>query len=133
MVPLPLPLAPLVIVIQAAVVVAVQLQPWVVVTWTSTLPPCWSNVCEVGLIEYVHAVACVTVNVLPAIVSVPVRSAPELAATENVTVPLPLPLAPDAIVIHVAPLVAVHAQPAPRRHRDRARIHLPRRSTAPWD
>lgn len=36
-----------------------------------------------------------------------------LAATVNVTVPLPLPLAPDTTVVHVAPLVAVHAQLVP--------------------
>jgi len=33
------------------------------------------------------------------------------AATLNVAVPLPLPLAPDVIVIHDALLCAVHAQP----------------------
>jgi len=33
------------------------------------------------------------------------------AAIEYVTVPLPLPLAPEAIVSHEALLVAVHVQP----------------------
>lgn len=48
----------------------------------------------------------------PAIVIAPVRRAPVLfAATEKLTVPLPLPLAPDVIVIHGALLTAVHAQP----------------------
>jgi len=56
--------------------------------------------------------ACVTVNVCPAIVRVPVRAAPAFAATANATVPLPLPVAPDVMVIHGALLLAVHAQPA---------------------
>jgi hypothetical protein len=42
--------------------------------------------------------------------SVPVRSAPVLAATVNVTVLLPVPLAPEPIVIQDAPLDAVHRQ-----------------------
>jgi len=112
-VPLPVPLAPLVIVIQASEVVAVQGQLWPAVTLMLKFPPCRSNECDVELMENVHAVACVTVNVLPAIVSVPVRTKPELTAAENVTVPFPLPLAPAVIVSHVALLAAVHAQPAP--------------------
>jgi hypothetical protein len=58
--------------------------------------------------------ACRTVNVWPAIVSVPVRGAagpgPELefAATLNVTVPLPVPDAPPVTEIHDAPLAADH-------------------------
>ena len=58
------------------------------------------------------AAACETVNVWPAMVNVPVRELePVLAATEKVTVPLPVPLAPDVIVIQVALLVAVQGQP----------------------
>jgi hypothetical protein len=52
-----------------------------------------------------------TVTVRPAIVSVPDRAASLFAATAIVTVPLPLPLAPDAIEIHETLLAAVHAQP----------------------
>lgn len=53
-------------------------------------------------------------NVLPATVSVAVRDdADVFAATVNATVPLPLPLAPDVIVTHVAFFVAVQAQPVP--------------------
>jgi hypothetical protein len=48
-----------------------------------------------------------------AIVSVPLRAAPVLAATLNPTEPLPVPLAPDVTVIHATVLVAVHAQVAP--------------------
>lgn len=53
----------------------------------------------------------VTVNVDPAIVSVPERAPPVLAATVYVTLPLPVPLAPPVIVIQLAPVVAVHVQP----------------------
>ena len=47
-----------------------------------------------------------------AIVSVPERAAPLFAATPIATVPLPVPLAPDAIEIHETLLVAVHAHVA---------------------
>ena len=43
----------------------------------------------------------------------PLRAAPVLAATVKPTVPFPLPVAPDEIVMNVALLVAVHAQPEP--------------------
>ena len=57
--------------------------------------------------------ACVTVNDRVAIVTVPVRAAPVLAAIVIATEPLPLPLAPDVIVIHGALFTAaVHVQPA---------------------
>jgi uncharacterized membrane protein YgcG len=52
--------------------------------------------------------ACVTVNARPAIVSVPVRAAPLLAATLNVTDPLPVPVAPAVTVIHDTLVVALH-------------------------
>ena len=54
----------------------------------------------------------VTVTVWPATVSVPVRWDVEVFAVAlNVTVPLPLPLAPPLMVSHAALLVAVHVQP----------------------
>jgi hypothetical protein len=54
-----------------------------------------------------------TVNVWPAIVSVPVRADVELlAAIENVTEPLPEPEAPVLTVIQLALLTLVHEQPA---------------------
>lgn len=52
-----------------------------------------------------------TVNVCPAIVTVPVRFVPEAAATLITTLPLPVPLAPDVIVMNEAVVAAVHAQP----------------------
>jgi hypothetical protein len=45
-------------------------------------------------------------------VSVPVRELPVLAVTENASVPVPLPVAPDVIVSHESALAAVHAHPA---------------------
>ena len=57
--------------------------------------------------------ACVTVNVRLAIVTVPLRAAPALAATVIATEPLPLPLPPEVTVIQGALLTAaVQLQPA---------------------
>jgi hypothetical protein len=71
----------------------------------------------VGAIDNVHgdatAAACVTVNVCPATLRVPVRCVPALAAMLYPTTPFPFPVAPDVTVIHVALLAAVHAQPDP--------------------
>ena len=54
-----------------------------------------------------------TVNVSPAIVSVPPRAAPELAATLNATDPLPVPAAPEDTSMNGELLVAVHWQSTP--------------------
>jgi hypothetical protein len=51
------------------------------------------------------------VKVFPAIVIVPIRTGPVLAATEYCTVPFPLPLEPPVTVIHESLLTAVHGQP----------------------
>jgi hypothetical protein len=64
-----------------------------------------------GGIGVCDASSCVIVCVRSAMVTVPVRDAPLLAAMRNATEPLPLPCAPDVIVIHEASLVAVHVQP----------------------
>jgi hypothetical protein len=53
----------------------------------------------------------VTVNVAPAIVSVPVRLAAVFDATLNDTEPSPVPVAPPVTVIHALLLTAVHGQP----------------------
>jgi len=81
---LPLPLAPALIVIQASLLAAVQLQP--VPAVTVTVPVVATDDVrfdEVGAIVNVHgAPACVTVKVCPATVIVPVRDVvPVLAAT----------------------------------------------------
>ncbi len=57
--------------------------------------------------------AWVTVKVWPAMVIVPLRWAPVLAATATLTLPLPVPVAPLLTVSHVALLVALQAQVLP--------------------
>ena len=109
--PLPLPLAPAVMVIQALLLVAVQEHPVAVVTLTDPDPPLAGRLCEVGLMMNTQPLFCVTVKVCPATVIVPMRCGPVLAATVNSTVPLPLPLAPLEMVIQAALLIAVQAQP----------------------
>jgi hypothetical protein len=55
--------------------------------------------------------ACVTVNVRPAIVSVPVRDeVVGFAWMLNPVAPFPVPLAPDVTVMKDALLTAVHVQ-----------------------
>jgi len=87
------------------------------VTLTVPLPPVASKAWLVGEIEKVHgggggggAPGCVTVTPMPAIVSPPLRSPAVLAAAEKLVVPDPVPDAPAVIVIHGAPLDALHAQ-----------------------
>jgi hypothetical protein len=57
------------------------------------------------------AAACDTVNVCPAIVSVPLRAAALFAATVKATVPLPVPDPPLVMLIHDAFDAAVHVHP----------------------
>ena len=51
-----------------------------------------------------------TVKVWPPIRMESERAAPRLGSTTKPTVPFPVPLAPEAIVIQAALVVAVHAQ-----------------------
>jgi hypothetical protein len=111
--PLPVPLAPVLMVIHGVAVVAVHAQAAVVVTFTGEpAPPAIPIDWLAGLIAYEQPLVCVSVNVWPAIVMVPVRVTPELAAAVKLTSPLPVPVAPEAMVIHEVAVVAVHAQPA---------------------
>lgn len=115
-VPLPDPLAPAVTTIQLAVLDADHVQPPPVVTVNEPEPPADGIDCDTGAIEYVQgcAAACVTVNVCPPAVIVPVRCVVAVfAATLNVTVPLPEPLAPAVTTIQLALLDADHVQPSP--------------------
>jgi len=113
--PVPLPLAPLVTVSHDVLLLTpVHAQPARVVTVVDPVPPPAPTDWLVGLIEYVHpAAACVTVNVCPPMVSVPLRwLVLALAAALNPTDPAPLPLAPPVTVSHdVLLLTPVHAQP----------------------
>jgi hypothetical protein len=110
---LPLPVAPAVMVIHEALLAAVHAQPAAAVTLTVPVAAAAVvSVLDVGEIVGEQVTPdCVTVNVAPPTVRVPVRLAlPELAATVNDTVPVPVPADPAVTVIHVASLTAVHAQ-----------------------
>jgi len=110
--PLPLPLAPLVTVMKDALLTAVHAHALDAVTVTVAVPPISPNVTEVGDRAYVHATAAwFTETVWPAMVSVPARADPVLAATENLTVPLSIPELPALTVMKASLLLDVHAQP----------------------
>jgi hypothetical protein len=110
--PFPPPDAPDVIVSQDALLDAVHVQPLAALTAIVVpVPPLAAAVCDVGLIVYAHACDWVTLKVCPAIVSVPVRCAPVLAAIVKATLPFPPPDAPDVIVSQDALLDAVQVQP----------------------
>lgn len=73
-VPLPLPLVPALIVIHPALLAAVHAQPLTAVTVTLAVPAAAPILFDAGAIVWLHGTpACVTVNVLPPIESVPVR------------------------------------------------------------
>jgi hypothetical protein len=80
---LPLPVAPAPIVIHAALLVAVHAQPIAAVTATVPVVPLDTALADVGEIVGAQVVpACVTVKVLPPMVTVPVREVvPGFAAT----------------------------------------------------
>ena len=114
--PLPVPETPVEIVIQVVFEPAVHAQvDGDAVTPNDPDPPASATLWSVGEIEIVHgagggaAAACDTVNVLPAAVIVPLRAAPEFAATVKDTLPLPAPELPLVIVIHEAFDAAVQA------------------------
>src|SRR6187401_199168 len=112
-VPLPVPLAPDVIVSHVAFDEAVQVQPAPAVTLT-VRPVDWPFPSDRldELSAYVHPLLCVTVWICPPMVTVAVRRGPVFALTVKLTVPLPLPLAPDVMVIHVCDATLVQVQPA---------------------
>jgi hypothetical protein len=114
-VPLPVPLDPAVTVTQLAPLVAVHAQPEIVVMATLPVPPTTATACVNGeILDEQLRPDCVTVKVLPAIVSVPLREDVVVAAaTAKATVPLPEPEAPPVTDSHDALLTALHAQPEP--------------------
>jgi hypothetical protein len=113
--PLPLPLTGGVIVIHGTPLVAVHAHSALVVIATLPGPPAAGIATDVGCSEMLQVTgapdASVTVIVVPATTSVPVRTVPPLFATLKLTLPLPVPPAADT-VIQLALLAAVHAQPA---------------------
>jgi hypothetical protein len=113
--PLPVPLAGEHVSQLVALLDAVQLQPAPAVTLTEPVLAAELGLADVDEIEYVHAApAWVTVNVCPPISSVPVRELlPVLAVADQLTEPLPAPLAGVQVNQVVALLDAVQLQPAP--------------------
>ena len=88
-----------------------QPAPVVIEIPVSELPP--PTATDVGVTEYSQAPDCVTVNDLPAIERIPVRTLdPVCSATVNETVPGPVPPGPLATLIHATGEEAVHAQSA---------------------
>jgi hypothetical protein len=114
---LPVPLAALVSVSQAAFATAVHPHEEVVVMSTLLEPAAAGADTLVDDSEYEHdtaAAAWLTVNVWPATVSVPARDVGSvLAATENCTVPLPVPDAPAVTDSQETLAVADHVQLVP--------------------
>ena len=112
--PAPVPVAPLVTVIQLLLLTAVQAHQSAAVTVAVPAPPAEANDWFVGEIDGAHGPSWVTLNTVPAIVSEPIRlHVVGLAATSKVTEPLPVPDAPLVTVIHALLLTAVHGQPVP--------------------
>ena len=122
--PDPLPLAPAVMVIHGALLVAVHAQLPLELTATEfPAPPLAGSDSVVVARENPHAPACETVMVSPAIVKVPERCCPVLAATVNCTTPPPvLDEGPvivsqgtllDAFHVHCEPVVTVTELPPP--------------------
>jgi hypothetical protein len=111
--PLPVPVAPDVTVSQESTAAAVHAQVDVVVTAICVpAPPLALAFWLVGLIEKEQPDPWLTANGCPAIVTVPLRGGPVLAAAVRFTVPFPLPLAPLVTVIQVVEVAfVVHAQP----------------------
>jgi hypothetical protein len=115
-VPLPVPDAPLVTVNHAAFALAVHAHVFAdAVTVTVPVVPPSAASCDAGEILKVHggggAAACVTVKVFPAAAIVAVRELlVVLAATVNLTLPLPVPERPAVMLIQDALVVAVQAQ-----------------------
>ena len=115
--PLPVPFCALVIVSQSALLLVAVHEQFVPAV-TVNDPVVADDVTDwlVGDSENVQAgtAACVTVNVCPSTVIVPTRCAPGLAAAENDTDPLPVPVGALVTVSQSALLlVAVHEQLLP--------------------
>ena len=108
--PIPEPVPPVMTVIHDVVVLAVHGQDVPETTLSVRLLAVASTVKLAGVTVAAQPVAaCVTVTVWPATVNVPVRGLPvAFCAMENVTEPIPEPVAPRVMVIHAVVVVAVH-------------------------
>jgi hypothetical protein len=105
---LPDPLAPFEIVTHGALLAAVHEQSGAVATLTFWAPPAAGAGTVSGVTEALQPVSWLTVNVWPAVVMRPLRAAPGFAPTVNWTVPEPVALAPDVMLIHPTFALAVH-------------------------
>lgn len=111
--PLPAPVAPLLIATQAAPLDAVQLQPPGEVTASVPLPPAAATDCDVGVTPNVQAApTCVTTALWPPTLTVALRATDDaFGSAMRATIPFPEPVPPPVIRNHVALLDAVHEQP----------------------
>lgn len=111
-VPFPDPLLSDEMLIQLALLAAVQPQPAGAVTPTDAVPPALLMFCVDGEIANEHPASCVTVKVWSPAVMVPVRGGPALAATAYWTDPFPVPVEPAVTLSQLALLDALQLQPA---------------------
>jgi hypothetical protein len=111
-VPSPLPVAPAVTVIHAALLDAVHAHPAAVRTVTVPVLVPLPTDCEERSIVKLHPAVWVTVNRCPSTRSVPVRDGPSHALTLKATVPGPVPDCPEISAIHGTSLCADHVQPS---------------------
>ena len=114
--PDPVPEVPLLTVKKLVLLAAVQLhpEPCVFVTVKVVVPLLAPTLALVGDTLNMHAgAAWLTVTLFPAIVTVPDREPPMLAAAETVTVPDPVPELPLVTVRKLLLLAAVQLQSAP--------------------
>ena len=111
-VPVPVPVAPRRIVIQASLLEAVHEHPGEVFSVVLSVPPAAGAETPDGNRLKEQAVpSWLTLTARPATSTVPSRAAPVLAATEKEAVPDPDPELPAVMVIQVALLAALQAQP----------------------
>ena len=110
--PFPVPVAPSVIESHDALLVDVQPHPAGAETFTDPFPPAAGTFWLGADSENEHPLPWVTVNVLSATETDPAREGPELDPTVSWTVPFPLPVPPEAIVIQGVCVDAVHPQPS---------------------
>ncbi len=109
--PGPVPLEPLVIVIQLLAVAAVHEQPAAAFTVTALVPPDEDAAYVPGLTLNWHPDAWSTAMMVLATLKVPVRDGVSVASTRKVTTPEPLPVFRPVTTIHGMDVSALQAHP----------------------
>lgn len=115
-VPFPRPGPALITATHAMLLIASHSHAELAVTVALPNPPSEVNERAVDEIDDVQTLGgvCVTVKVVPAIVSVPVRTVgPVFGATVNATLPDPEPVVPLMMLIHGVVVLDVHPHPRP--------------------